>query len=94
MKTLFIVLSALTITFISSCKKQYACECKSTYTISGSSQTETQVDTYSEKMKLSQATSACKETETKLTKVNNDYAKDVTYFSGESTTASTSCSVK
>lgn len=94
MKTFLTLLLALITISISSCKKQYACECKSTYSITGASQTETQVDTYSEKMSLSQATSACKETETKLTKVNNDYAKDVTYFSGENTSASTSCTVK
>lgn len=95
MKTFFIVLSALTIASLSSCKKQYSCECKSTYSISGgSSQVDTQIHTYSEKMKEKQAESACDDTESKLTKTNNDYANDVTYFSGETVSAKTLCEVK
>lgn len=95
MKTLLIVLSALTISILPSCKKTYGCECKSTFTIANNgTYTETTVDNYSEKMKEDQAKSACSETETKLKKANSDHAKDIEFLSGNASSASTSCTIK
>lgn len=95
MKTLIIVLSALTISSLSSCKKQYSCSCTTTFSVSGSgSATETTTDTYSEKMKEKQAKAACDETEAKLKKANEGHASDVEYFTSANTTVSTICDVK
>ncbi|MCD6017547.1 MAG: hypothetical protein K0S53_668 [Bacteroidetes bacterium] len=94
MKIKSIVAVLLIASSLPSCKKQYTCECTTMYSISGQSSTETTGDTYSEKMKEKQADAACDETEAKLSKASKDHAADVEYFSGETTTATTTCKLK
>lgn len=75
---------------VTSCKKSYSCECKTTYTDGNFDQiTLTQVNSISEKMKEKQATASCKETQEQMNVVNNDLNEDPTgsYFDIKSTCA-------
>ncbi len=86
-----IVLSALLVTsvfVVTSCKKSYSCECKTTYTDGNFDQiTLTQVKSIDEKMKEKQATASCKESETQMNYVNDDLNADPTgtYYDIKST---------
>jgi hypothetical protein len=88
-----IVLSALllaSMSVVTSCKKTYSCECKTTYTDGNSDViTLTQVKSIDEKMKEKQATASCKESEAQMNYVNDDLNADPTgsYYDINSTCA-------
>jgi hypothetical protein len=77
---------------MTSCKKVYSCECKTTYTDGNSDLiTLTQVKSIDEKMKEKQATASCKESEEQMNYVNNDLNEDPT---GPYTDIKSTCALK
>ena len=71
------VLLLITVFFVSgmitSCKKDYSCECVTTYTDgNGDPVTITKTESMNAKMKLSQASESCMVTEEQMNHVNDD----------------------
>jgi hypothetical protein len=78
-KLVIAVIVVASMSTITSCKKSYSCECKTTYTDgNGDLMILTSVNSLSEKMKEKQATASCKETQDQMNVVNNDLNEDPT----------------
>lgn len=89
MKTLFIVISALTISLLLSCKKNYSCSCVTTLRdpLTNETITKTGIHPISAKLKNKQAVEACNQTATQLT-------DHIYYYVEGSVSVSTLCTVK
>jgi hypothetical protein len=76
-KVLFSALLLAGLSTITSCKKDYSCECTTAAVIGVDVVTSTKIVALSEKMKEKQGDAACAQTETQMNSLNNEIVADV-----------------
>ena len=85
-KTTMMLVAALTVLTLASCKKSFSCSCKTTVSTTGYSSSSETSEKYSLKMKEKQAKAACDNTKAILEKQSKDL--------NQGYSVSTSCELK